>query len=152
MTEMDINNFFDRICCINLDRRRDRWEQAKNQFDHAGITNYQRFSAIESENGWEGCRDSHLAIIREARDREFDRVLIFEDDFQFVRGFRRRFDTALTEIQSVAWDMLYLGGNLHGPQTPTKRSPKSAPNGRMARPSLRQTLLLLHIDHPDSYP
>lgn len=119
---MDINQFFDKIYCINLERRRDRWEQATAQFDRAGITNYHRFSAIESANGWEGCRDSHLAIIREARDRNYDNVLIFEDDVQLARNFRRKFAKALIQVQDTPWDMLYLGGNLHGPQTPVQRS------------------------------
>ncbi len=34
---MKLNNYFDKIICINLDRRPDRWKEAQEQFKNAGI-------------------------------------------------------------------------------------------------------------------
>ena len=48
--------------------------------------NVRRFSAIdrpEPGKGIVGCTCSHLAVLREARERNYSSVLIFEDDFEF---------------------------------------------------------------------
>ena len=43
---MKINDYFDKIICINLDKRPDRWREVQSQFKKAGIS-VQRFSAID---------------------------------------------------------------------------------------------------------
>ena len=44
-------DFFDEIYCINLDKRVDRWNSAKEQFKKLGIDNkVKRFSAVECDN------------------------------------------------------------------------------------------------------
>ncbi len=42
-----INEYFDKIYVLNLDRRPDRWEKMKKELDRLGIYNYERFSAVD---------------------------------------------------------------------------------------------------------
>lgn len=83
---------FDSVFCINLDRRTDRWADAKKELELCGITNSQRFSAIEftveaagTTRANKGCTASHRALWdRLARGELGGNALIFEDDFQFI--------------------------------------------------------------------
>ena len=43
---MDLNTYFDKIICINLDRRKDRWDHSLKQFRKIGL-NVKRYSAID---------------------------------------------------------------------------------------------------------
>ena len=55
---MKLNNYFDKIICINLDRRPDRWREAQEQFKKAGIT-VERFSAVDGNpRGWAHVNDA----------------------------------------------------------------------------------------------
>ena len=82
-----IRDTFDGVFCVNLDSRVDRWEQfQKNLQDyniHDAVT---RFSAVQANPGWIGCKASHMNIIKHAIDNKLDNILIFEDDAEFVSG------------------------------------------------------------------
>jgi len=56
------------------------------------------------ESGSKGCRESHLAVLRDARKRGLPSVLIFEDDVEFVGDIREI-------VLPKEWDMFYIGGN-----------------------------------------
>ena len=105
-----LDNYFDKIYVINLDKRSDRWSKVVENFKKINLSNYERFSAIESPNGWEGCKASHLSIIKKAKDNGYDNVLVFEDDFILTDNFNEIINTVLEQIPSD-WDMLYFGGN-----------------------------------------
>jgi len=104
MIEKDMKTYV-----INLDRRTDRLEYiTKHLSDHR--IDFIRFSAID--NKWEGCRDSHLAIMEECKD---DKVfMILEDDVQFVQPMKAMGD-AVTQLPED-WDCLYLGASPKEPQ------------------------------------
>jgi len=97
-----INTFFNKIFIINLDDRKDRWQQCLDLFKKYNITNYERFSAISpiykdipknyynnlivNQTEWYvtgavGCKLSHYNIIKIAKDRNYDNFLVLEDDF-----------------------------------------------------------------------
>ena len=81
-------NYLDSIYYINLDRRKDRLRNIQQELFAYGIyaPNVCRFAAIdrpEPGKGIVGCTCSHLAVLREARERNYSSVLIFEDDFEF---------------------------------------------------------------------
>lgn len=79
-----MNQYIDHIFYINLDSRTDRREEFENQMKEYGFE-CERFSAIcEPHNGALGCTKSHLAVLRLAKERNYRRVLIFEDDFMFT--------------------------------------------------------------------
>lgn len=107
-------DYFQEIYCINLDHRADRWEQSQQEFENVGIlSRVQRFSAIKHEDGRVGVIKSNLEIVKEAKRRKLENVLIFEDDVQFVgpnpvESLRR----ALSQLK-IPWQLFYLGANTH---------------------------------------
>lgn len=68
---------------INLNRRIDRRLQFETEASRMGIE-VERFPAIVHKVPALGCTMSHLAVLKLARARGYDRVCIFEDDFQFT--------------------------------------------------------------------
>lgn len=111
-----INDYFDDIYCINLDKATDRWENCKKQFNLYDI-NVNRFSAIEVENekngllkGEIGCMRSHYDVIKKSAERGLKNVFIFEDDAVLVDNFNEMFDDKIKQVPSD-WDFIYLGGN-----------------------------------------
>ncbi len=74
---------------INLDTRVDRRINAEQQFDRMGIKgSVICFPAVHRNEkgfqGWMGCRDSHIEIIRIAQRDNLDFVTVFEDDLNFL--------------------------------------------------------------------
>lgn len=68
---------------INLDRRTDRKEQFEHEKQKFKL-DVERFSAISHPVPALGCTMSHLAVLKLARDRNYESVCIFEDDFEFL--------------------------------------------------------------------
>jgi len=108
------NDIFKKAYCVNLDSRPDRWDNVSKEFLKTEI-NPIRFSAVENkENPAEGCKQSHLNIIKEAYNKK-ENVLIFEDDVEFIDEALPYIKKVFDEINKVPWDMLFLGGNLLRP-------------------------------------
>jgi len=98
---------------INREDRPERLTHAREQLSKVGF-NARLFPAIISDNGWAGCRDSHLAILEKCKTDPFH--LIFEDDLEFVGdNFHAVIQEAIKEIDPL-WDALYLGANPTKPQ------------------------------------
>lgn len=111
-----INDYFDKIYCINLDRATDRWKECVKQFNLYNI-NVERFSAIEPENGANGllkgeigCMRSHYEIIKKAKEENLNSVFIMEDDIVLTNNFNTVFDNIIKQLPEN-WDFIYLGGN-----------------------------------------
>lgn len=69
---------------INLERRADRRQDIESELKKTSLV-YERFPAVSRpDNPAIGCTLSHLEALKLARDRKYDSVLIFEDDFQFL--------------------------------------------------------------------
>jgi GR25 family glycosyltransferase involved in LPS biosynthesis len=62
--------------------------------------------------GMLGCFLSHFSIIKDAVDKGYDKILIFEDDVKFMPGFDFMMDKALKEMPEDA-DFIWLGYNIH---------------------------------------
>jgi GR25 family glycosyltransferase involved in LPS biosynthesis len=107
-----INEFFDAIYCINLDERTDRWEQAQVEFKKLGVEGVKRFSAIRHERGAIGCRESHLGIIKEAKELGLNNVLIFEDDVLVLEGGISKIGDSLNELKNIPWELFYFGATV----------------------------------------
>lgn len=106
---MRINDYFDKVVVINLDKRVDRLEKITKQLDDLGIT-FERFSAIDGtgKNPIIAGRDSHLQVWRENLGKK---VLVLEDDAYFVDDFQERFDQVIQTLPEN-WDVFYLGALL----------------------------------------
>ena len=63
---------------VNLERRPDRLESIKKEMDYIGW-DYEYFKAVDT-NSHVGCTRSHLEIIKIAKERGYEKVLIIEDD------------------------------------------------------------------------
>lgn len=110
-------DFFTKIYCINLDERTDRWEHAKNEFSKLGILDkIERFSAIKHEDGRIGIIKSNLEILKIAKHNNYDNVLIFEDDVQFINNTIENLNKAINDLRKIKnWSLFYLGANTHIP-------------------------------------
>mgnify|MGYP003646334090 CR=1 FL=1 len=110
---MNIEEFFKGIYCINLDERTDRWEESIKEFKKLNIEGtVNRFSAVKHSKGAIGCRESHLSIIRKAKELDLDNVLIFEDDLFFIESDLNTISQALGELHKLDWDLFYFGATL----------------------------------------
>jgi|TARA_R110001606_G_scaffold343773_1_gene492361 GR25 family glycosyltransferase involved in LPS biosynthesis len=111
----------DKIYCINLDRRTDRWQSVIEEFTKIGLKDkVERVSAVEASPGIKGCTFSHYNIIKQAKENKYKSILIFEDDVEFIRvdEFEATISNALLQLQNLGidYDMFYLGGNVKGTQ------------------------------------
>lgn len=67
---------------INLERRPDRLEKIKKEMSYIGW-DFELFNAIDLNNH-KGCTLSHLEIINIAKSRNYESVLVIEDDCSFI--------------------------------------------------------------------
>jgi GR25 family glycosyltransferase involved in LPS biosynthesis len=118
----------DCIYCINLDVREDKWLAMEQRLSNQGLR-ANRFSAI---NGWKeitreqikaiqkpykahltkgriGCLLSHLSILKDAENRNFNRILILEDDVNFTCDMKD-LSSYLEKLSSLdpEWDIVFL--------------------------------------------
>ncbi len=128
----DINTYFDKIYCLNLNRRPDRWEKVSKEFEKFNIK-VERFSAIdgfdiddsiflsynnkglsESESSIKGilenknalaCLLSHFEILKHAKTNNFKKILVFEDDVEIDQIFTKK----IRLIKDIDWKLVYLG-------------------------------------------
>jgi glycosyl transferase family 25 len=112
----------DKIYCINLDRRHDRWAQFQKEIHREGMV-AERFSAIDGndfklsypcDNGNNACTLSHLSILLRAKYLGFRSVMIFEDDAELAQGFWEKLNCCLQDLPQD-WNMLYLGASHKDP-------------------------------------
>jgi GR25 family glycosyltransferase involved in LPS biosynthesis len=105
---MKVNDYFDKVIVINLDRRTDRMEKLDPQLKELGIQ-YKRFSAVDGKKLdidpiVAGLR-SHLQVMKQIAGQ---RVLILEDDAHFVEDFNKKFEKVMQTLPED-WDIFYLG-------------------------------------------
>ena len=118
---MQLNDIFDRIVLINLDRRPDRLEEFDEQAQRVGLA-YERYSAFDAEGvvdnrgramrGIEACTKSHYNILDKALNDGVERLFIFEDDSNFVDNFNEEFEKTWAEMPDD-WELFYGGLWLH---------------------------------------
>jgi GR25 family glycosyltransferase involved in LPS biosynthesis len=107
---MRVNEYFDKVVVINLDRRKDRLEKVDAQLQELGIT-YERFSAVDAKaldiDPIQACKQSHIRVLEDS----VGKTLILEDDAYFMEGFNERF-TEFVELLPKDWHIFYLGAVL----------------------------------------
>jgi len=119
-----INYYFDKIYLLNLNERSDRLLKSKKILEEHGIL-FQRFSAVNGKKidsnilkkysikpGEVGCLYSHYEIIQDAKNNNFKKILIFEDDIIFSKNFTSNFLKNLKDLNED-WKILYLGASQH---------------------------------------
>lgn len=74
-------SYFNKIYCINLYEREDRYVSCKNMFQNLGINNLEFYRTNKHEyDGKIGCFESHINVINMAYNSGANNCLIFEDD------------------------------------------------------------------------
>jgi GR25 family glycosyltransferase involved in LPS biosynthesis len=91
---------------INLDKRTDRWEEIQKNFKNSDIE-LERIAGIVDENPYKGCSMSFQKIIKIAKDKNLETVLIFEDDNYPIEMFNERWKTTKLWLDSNLdkWDI-----------------------------------------------
>jgi GR25 family glycosyltransferase involved in LPS biosynthesis len=124
-----LDSYFDKIYYINLEKDVDRNKSILEQFREFNITNFKRVDAavlktVPDRHYWRnfnkkslnekyilgslGCRHSHLSIMRDALDNNYNRILVFEDAVTFKQNPNKLLTNNINNIKD--WDMLYFGG------------------------------------------
>jgi len=147
-----INDFYDKILIINMDRSTQRWSDSQEEFAQRNIV-MERFPAFDAQqhmrefgsvtmpNGRElsfgdpqisgmlGCKISHYNAIKYAHEQGVQKLLIFEDDVVLRPDINQRF-SKYVKCLPEPWHMLYF--ICHNTSAP-KNSPLVAPNIRQLR-------------------
>lgn len=135
----DVNKFFDKIYVLNLAKHKDRWEKVEKRIQRAGINNYVRFEGTDgyinptlhqyqeytkipfdrvekkynrkkiASAGALGNLKSIISIIKDAKLKKYQKILLLEDDVIFHKQFRDLFHDAVTQVPE--WKLLYFGAN-----------------------------------------
>ena len=88
--------------CLNLNKRKDRWELAQQEFKKQGL-HVQRFAAIEHDNPFYSFNLSQKIILDSIKEN----TIVFEDDVVFIGDLNE----TLKDVPED-WDLLYFGGNV----------------------------------------
>jgi glycosyl transferase family 25 len=109
---------FDRVYVINLPARRDRALDMRRQLEGVGAapdaSPIHWFAAVRPDDaggfssiGARGCFMSHLGVLEDASARGLERILIIEDDVDFLRGFPESFARATDALGARQWSFFY---------------------------------------------
>jgi hypothetical protein len=94
---------------INLDRRTDRRAEAEQEFAEKGLI-VERFPAVEYTPGAIGCNLSHIEVLKIAKSRGYESVMIFEDDFQFLVS-KEEWDLLIARLPA-SYDVVMVSYNM----------------------------------------
>jgi GR25 family glycosyltransferase involved in LPS biosynthesis len=114
---MNINEYFDKIYCINLPERKDRWQQCEGEFKKHNI-NVVRYDGKRGQQtgrltpGEVGLILTNIQILQEAVANNYEKILIMEDDVVFVDDFNKKFEEKIGFLPNN-WGTIHLGGNHH---------------------------------------
>ena len=130
----ELISYFDRVYCINLDTRADRWKYVSNHFSRFGMKDKVfRFPAIDvrqdpslreheklvmdnfSVLGMCGCMLSHRGVIEAAKSSGLRNVLVFEDDVKIIEDNISNIGRSLKSLSEHEWDVFYLGATYSWP-------------------------------------
>ena len=118
---MKLFDRFNKVYCVNLDKRPDRLENFKNQVEKYDLGEFTRVSAVDGSNinlneygndlksGELGLVLTNLKIIKEAKENNYESILILEDDCSFTDEILN-IENYFSKLP-LDWDMLYMGGN-----------------------------------------
>lgn len=119
---MTIPEFFDKGYYINLDRRIDRKNHIESVLSSNGLLSFfERISGEDSQHEPDPilkhhyCSLSHHKIINDALKNNYDKIIVFEDDFTFYNCTEYKgldvIEQGLSQLQYIPdWDIIFFGG------------------------------------------
>lgn len=93
------------ILYINLKFRKDRNEEIINELNKFNLTG-ERVEAIKHDDGYIGCALSHIKCLDLAIERDYEEVIILEDDFIFLQNPDKL-------NLNINFDVFLLGGTIY---------------------------------------
>ena len=116
-----LNAFVDNVYCINLRRRKDKLTHIMEEFKKIDLDSFQivrgidgmkiKMDATDKTKGEVGCLKSHLSVISDAIDKNYDKIAVFEDDVIFCDDFQERFEYYIKNVPDD-WEIMYFGNNI----------------------------------------
>jgi glycosyl transferase family 25 len=100
----------EQVVYINLEHRTDRREQVERELSIFPCEKVLRFNAIKHKKGHIGCSLSHIAVLEMAIEKNWNNILIVEDDMIWNKD---PFDAGikiLNNLSSNPYDVIVLGG------------------------------------------
>jgi GR25 family glycosyltransferase involved in LPS biosynthesis len=96
---------------INLEHRKDRNKSVLKEFSKINLRNIERFNAIQMTNGAIGCSLSHIKCLEIAIKRDYDYIMICEDDIEILNPslFIENINKFLNS--QTDWDVVLIAGN-----------------------------------------
>lgn len=91
-----MSNNIDKIIYINLDKHVEKKTVMENQLRYFNLP-FERFSAANNTPDGIGCAQSHLEVLKMAREKKYKNILILEDDFVFTVT-KDEFENAMTRL------------------------------------------------------
>jgi len=114
-------DYFDAKYLINLPERKDRLRRVRKQFEKHSLS-FNEISLFESvkcpeadgfpSTGARGCFLSHLGVLKDAKTRGAEKILIMEDDLGLCRDLFVLQKNVVQELKNKKWDMAYLGNKI----------------------------------------
>ena len=97
---------------LNLERRPDRLESIKKEMDYIDWE-FELFKSVDT-NSHVGCTLSHLEVIKIAKERNYDSVLVIEDDCMIMPYSKSLIDK-ISEVGEFEFSIFNLGPTLNRP-------------------------------------
>lgn len=112
--------WFSRVRVISLVKRHDRRRETRAEFarhalpfEGGRVAFFDALSPTAADgfptSGVRGCFLSHLAVLEAAVADGVDSVLILEDDIAFARRIASLGNDAVSTLDTMTWDLAYLG-------------------------------------------
>lgn len=106
---------------VNLERRPDRLERIKKEMEYVGW-DYELFKAIDLNNHG-GCTLSHVGIIKIAKERGYESVMVIEDDCTFLPYSKDLINKIKNESGHFEFGVINLSPTLNRPVNRSKEQP-----------------------------
>jgi GR25 family glycosyltransferase involved in LPS biosynthesis len=120
------NSLVDETYIINLERRKDRAEHMSAEMKRLDVS-YKFFNAVDGQKLKEktvaskavvATVRSHIGVVKDAIEKGYEKIAVFEDDIIFCDDFDSRLRYYLDNIPSN-WDIMYLGCHFNACVEPT---------------------------------
>ncbi len=119
---INLHQYIDAVYVITLpqsNKRLERFMKAFTHFDHPSLF---KFDAVDGRTlhvpdwpgnpGALGCRQSHIDVLKTARNAKHKRFIVFEDDAILPKDFQSKLAIFLERVPPD-WDMIYLHAENH---------------------------------------
>ena len=96
---------------VNLETRPDNLELIKKEMGYIGW-DFEKFNAV-NRNSYMGCTLSHLEIIKIAKERGYDRVMVIEDDCVFMPYAKSFLEDIEKQIEGIEFGVFNITPTLN---------------------------------------